>query len=57
MNTENKKSDQWLLDGDCSLCRKRNYCTKDCSKRIERLNKIGKSAINSIILKRLFGGK
>ena len=57
MDTENKKSDQWLLDGDCSLCRKRNYCTKNCSKRIERLNRIGGSAISSIILKRLFGGK
>ena len=57
MNTEAKKSDQWLLDGDCSLCRKRNYCTKNCSKRIERLNRIGGSAITNIILKRLFGGK
>lgn len=26
------ESEQWLLDGKCHLCRKRDYCGKPCSK-------------------------
>ena len=25
--------DQWQLDGDCSKCRRRNYCKTDCKKQ------------------------
>ncbi len=28
MNTD--KSEQWLLDGQCGICRKKNYCSKPC---------------------------
>lgn len=24
-------NEQWLLQGDCSKCRKNNYCSKPCS--------------------------
>lgn len=27
------KNEQWLLDGNCDICRRRNYCKKDCTKR------------------------
>jgi len=27
-NTPN--SDQWKQGGDCSICRRKNYCRKDC---------------------------
>lgn len=30
---DENKSNQWELDGDCSLCRRKNYCSKDCSRR------------------------
>ena len=26
------KTKQWKLDGDCSLCRKNNYCSKPCTR-------------------------
>lgn len=26
------KTDQWQLDGDCSQCRRKNYCSKPCTK-------------------------
>lgn len=26
------KSEQWNLDGDCSLCRRKNYCSKPCTR-------------------------
>ena len=26
------KTEQWKLDGDCSLCRKNNYCSKPCTR-------------------------
>ena len=31
-----RKSDlneQWLLNGDCKICRRRNYCKKECTPR------------------------
>lgn len=27
------KNEQWLLDGNCDICRRNNYCKKDCTKR------------------------
>lgn len=27
------ETDQWLRRGDCSVCRKRNYCSKPCKAR------------------------
>lgn len=24
-------SDQWLLNGKCSICRRRKYCGKECT--------------------------
>ena len=29
MNKPNE-NEQWLLDGDCNICRRNNYCKKDC---------------------------
>lgn len=25
-------NEQWLLDGDCSICRRKNYCNKPCKR-------------------------
>lgn len=25
-------SEQWLLNGNCKLCRRKNYCSKECKK-------------------------
>lgn len=30
-NEENR--DRWLIDGDCSLCRREKYCNKPCKKQ------------------------
>lgn len=26
------ETEQWLLNGDCSKCRRKNYCSKGCTK-------------------------
>ena len=26
------RSEQWNLDGDCSLCRRKDYCSKPCTR-------------------------
>lgn len=26
------KSNQWELNGDCSICRRKSYCSKPCTK-------------------------
>ena len=31
-----EESEQWLLNGLCEKCRKRNYCAKDCKRAATR---------------------
>lgn len=37
-------SDQWKLEGECSKCRRANYCSKDCSAVKKRKTKIVQQA-------------
>lgn len=37
-------SDQWRLEGECSKCRRANYCSKDCSAVKKRKTKIAQQA-------------
>lgn len=32
-------TDRWSIDGDCTQCRKRNYCGKPCKKRAYKMRK------------------
>lgn len=40
MNTDIPVSDQWKLDGICSICRRKNYCQKRCTANHRRTNAI-----------------
>lgn len=43
-------NDQWKLDGDCAICRRRNYCTKACkANRISTYN-----AARAFLLEKMF---
>ena len=35
--SEVPESDRWLIDGDCSKCRRKNYCNKSCKKNKQRI--------------------
>lgn len=37
-------SDQWKLEGECSKCRRANYCSKDCSAIKKRKSQIAQQA-------------
>ena len=50
-------SEQWKLNGDCEVCRKRNYCQKDCSKRKEYIEQLAQQTISNMFLKRLLKKK
>lgn len=30
------ESEQWLLDGRCEVCRRKNYCNKPCKREKKR---------------------
>lgn len=30
------RSEQWLLNGDCIMCRRKEYCTKPCKQHTVR---------------------
>ena len=48
------KSNQWELYGDCSLCRRKKYCSKPCTKRKEFKRYYVKQAIREVIHERGF---
>ena len=33
-------SEQWKIDGDCKVCRRDSYCTKPCTLRKTRLDRL-----------------
>lgn len=39
MREEIKECDQWKLDGYCDKCRRREYCSKECTVRRKRMDK------------------
>ena len=43
------ENEQWLLSGDCSKCRRENYCAKPCTKNKRRT----KALIHSLVTDKL----
>lgn len=46
-------NEQWLLDGDCRICRRKRYCTKGCKKNRVAKERLINAMITSAILKRM----
>lgn len=42
-------NERWLTDGDCSKCRKANYCSKDCKAHNNRLGDIMRKAFMDVM--------
>lgn len=40
------ENEQWKLNGDCSKCRRENYCSKPCSANKKSVDLMIMSAIN-----------
>lgn len=47
----NNEKDQWLLDGDCRICRRQNYCKKPC----KRAKNAVETAISELISEKMVG--
>lgn len=50
------KSEQWLLDGKCSMCRRKEYCSKPCKAckdrwEFERVCAVSRVMIRSMLEK------
>lgn len=41
--------EQWKLNGDCAMCRREEYCTKQCGAKKRRVKHLKKSISNAII--------
>lgn len=46
-------SEQWKSNGECDKCRKQTYCTKQCSARKRRVQRIVNQTITNSMIKRL----
>ena len=46
-----EQNEQWLSDGDCKICRKRNYCTKPCKRNQWKRQQDLNSAVAEAIVK------
>ena len=42
---EENRTNQWELEGDCRICRKRNYCSKPCTRCKRETHKFLKNAV------------
>ena len=42
-------TDQWKLGGDCSKCRRANYCSKDCTATKRRKDQIIEQAYRDVL--------
>lgn len=47
----NLTNEQWLSDGNCSICRRANYCKKDCKAYKNRKFGIIKQAYQDVLEK------
>ena len=43
-------NEQWLSDGNCKKCRRRNYCHEPCKRNKQRNNAVKSSIISSLFL-------
>lgn len=50
-----EQNEQWLLNGDCSLCRKKNYCSKPCTRCKRETKLMIASAIHNALDERTGG--
>lgn len=49
------ESEQWLLDGDCSKCRREKYCGVYCTKAKQRRDRFLRGAVVNAIDRRTGG--
>lgn len=48
------KSERWLSDGKCNICRRERYCKKTCKACKNRRDNIVRSAVTQAFARRLF---
>lgn len=48
MRKEIPETDQWKLDGKCSICRRLNYCSHSCHANKESVKKAIQEAFDNI---------
>lgn len=51
--TQTNKQEQWLINGECELCRKQKYCGTKCNKALQRI-KEGKNKEIQEFMDKLF---
>lgn len=50
-------NEQWKLDGDCSICRRRSYCSKVCARNRNKSLSELYNLFAKLMVHRLFGGE
>lgn len=43
------ETEQWLLNGECSKCRRQNYCSKPCTKYTRGMEREMRSLISDML--------
>lgn len=46
---EKDNSNQWELEGKCSLCRRKNYCSKPCTRNTRAKNAFMTAVVTSAL--------
>ena len=51
------KTEQWLLNGKCSICRRKEYCSNPCKACKSRWQYEMECAVNRAMVRRMVGDK
>ena len=57
INKKVDESEQWLLQGNCDLCRKNKYCSKYCKAKENYVANYARNRLQQMIMNKFFGGK
>lgn len=49
-------NEQWKTNGDCSKCRRKKYCSKDCNAKKRALARLIKRSVSEYMAERIFKG-
>ena len=49
------KSEQWLLDGNCNICRRKEYCSKPCKACKDRMTYEMRCAVSRAMFRCMTG--
>lgn len=50
-------ADSWLIDGNCESCRRKNYCSKPCTKNKQAVRQVIRNVVRKKMVEAMISPK